>query len=267
MQPTSTLTIQDAIETIVAATAVAPLADTVDTVKTGDPTRPLTGIVTTFLATAEVIARAAELGANLIITHEPTFYNHHDETAWLESDAVYQAKRRLIDDHDIVIWRFHDYWHRTRPDGILRGLLERLGWDHEGEIGYPVIATIAPLPLAELAGLVKARLGIASVRVSGPPDLVCRRVGLLAGAPGGRMQIATLGRDAVDVVLCGEINEWETCEYVRDAVFFGRPKGLIVVGHQPSEEDGMAYLASWLGPRLPTVAITHVPAGDPLRTV
>ncbi len=36
MTPTSTITIQDAIDTIVSATAVAPLSDTVDTVKTGD---------------------------------------------------------------------------------------------------------------------------------------------------------------------------------------------------------------------------------------
>ncbi len=42
MTPTSTITIQDAIDTILAATAVAPLSDTVDTVKTGDPARPLT---------------------------------------------------------------------------------------------------------------------------------------------------------------------------------------------------------------------------------
>jgi putative NIF3 family GTP cyclohydrolase 1 type 2 len=267
MQATSPLTIHDAIEIVVTATAVAPLADTVDTVKTGDPNRPLAGIVTTFLATAEVIARANQLGANLIITHEPTFYNHRDDTTWLESDATYQAKRRLIDDHGIVIWRFHDSWHRTRPDGILRGLLERLGWDHEGEIVYPAVATIAPLALAELAGLVKARLGVPSVRVSGPPDLICQRTGLLAGAPGGRMQIEALGRADVDAVICGEINEWETCEYARDATFFGRPKGLIVVGHQPSEEDGMAYLATWLRSLLPAVAITHVPAGDPLRPV
>ena len=42
MTPTSTITIQDAIDTILAAMAVAPLSDTVDTVKTGDPARPLT---------------------------------------------------------------------------------------------------------------------------------------------------------------------------------------------------------------------------------
>jgi hypothetical protein len=53
------LTFQDALATILAATGVALLTDTVDTVKTGDPTRPLTSLVTTFLATAEVIARAS----------------------------------------------------------------------------------------------------------------------------------------------------------------------------------------------------------------
>ena len=267
MTDTTTMTIQDAIDTIVTAAAVAPLANTVDTVKTGDPTRPLTGIVTTFMATGAVISRAAELGANLIITHEPTFYTHLDETEWLHADAVYQAKRRLIDTHGIAIWRFHDYWHRRRPDGILTGVIGRLGWERGVAVDHPHVATIAPLSLADLARQIKTRLGVAAVRVTGPDALVCRRVGLLVGAPGGRRQMATLQRDDVDAIICGEINEWETCEYVRDAVFLGRPKGLVVVGHANSEEDGMAYLATWLRPHLPGVPLTHVPAGDPLRVV
>ena len=78
-----TITIQQAIDTIIAAVPGGPPPDTVDTVKIGDPTQPLTGIVTTFLATVEVIEQAAQLGANLIITHEPIFYNHRDETDWL----------------------------------------------------------------------------------------------------------------------------------------------------------------------------------------
>ena len=50
MTPQST--IQDAIDTILAVAAVEPLPNTADTIKTGHPGRPLTGIVTTFLATA-----------------------------------------------------------------------------------------------------------------------------------------------------------------------------------------------------------------------
>ena len=264
---THTGTIQEAIETILSAVKVAPLPDTVDTVRTGDPTRPLTGVVTTFMATSAVITRAAELGANLIITHESAFYIHREDTEWLADDPVYQAKRRLIDEHGIVIWRFHDYWHRTRPDGLVVGILERLGWEHDDAVQQSYVATIEPRTLVELAAEIKTRLGVPAVRVAGPDGLLCRRVGLLVGAVGGRMQIAALGRDDVDAIICGEINEWETSEYVRDAGLLGRPKGLIVVGHAASEEDGMAYLARWLRPHLPDVPITHVPVGDPLRSV
>jgi putative NIF3 family GTP cyclohydrolase 1 type 2 len=42
------------------------------------------------------------------------------------------------------------------------------------------------------------------------------------------------------------------------------PKGLIAIGHEVSEEPGMAYLVEWLGERLPGVPITHIPAGDPV---
>jgi hypothetical protein len=152
------MTIQEAIDTILAATAVEPLSSTIDTFKTGDPTQPLAGIVTTFLATGAVITRAAELGANLIITHEPTFYTHEDNTDWLQDDPVYQAKRHLIDEHGIVIWRFHDYWHRTQPDGIMTGMAQRLGWELDTELHS---ASAAARALSMMAADVSWDAGVA----------------------------------------------------------------------------------------------------------
>jgi hypothetical protein len=58
MSNTSTITIRDAIDAILVAAAAEPLVDTVDTVKFGDATQPLTGVVTTFLATGAVIGSA-----------------------------------------------------------------------------------------------------------------------------------------------------------------------------------------------------------------
>src|ERR1041384_7394424 len=104
-----TVTIQEAINTIIAGVPGALFPETVDTVKLGDPSQPITGIITTFLATYEVIEKAVELKANLIIAHEPTFYNHADKTDWLQNNAAYQAKRRLVEENGLVIWRFHDY--------------------------------------------------------------------------------------------------------------------------------------------------------------
>ena len=67
-----------------------------------------------------------------------------------------------------------------------------------------------------------------------------------------------------DVLVCGEASEWQVYEYIRDANGLGMHKGLIVLGHERSEEPGMAYLAGWLKERLPGLPIQHIPAGDPL---
>ncbi|HEX2948671.1 MAG TPA: Nif3-like dinuclear metal center hexameric protein, partial [Armatimonadota bacterium] len=76
-------TVQNVIDTIIAAVPGAPFPGTVDTLKTGDPQQTVTGVGTTFLLTVAVIERAITQGINFIITHEPTFYNHRDETEWL----------------------------------------------------------------------------------------------------------------------------------------------------------------------------------------
>jgi hypothetical protein len=47
----------------------------------------------------------------------------------------------------------------------------------------------------------------------------------------------------------------------------GLSRGLVVLGHEKSEEPGMHYLVQWLRSRLPGLPITHVPAGDPLQFI
>lgn len=101
----------------------------------------------------------------------------------------------------------------------------------------------------------------------GEPSLICRRIGLLLGAGGGRMQIGMLSKVDIDTLVVGEVAEWETCEYIRDSNSLGIPKGLIVLGHAVSEEPGMAYLAQWLSPRFEGLPIHHVPATEPFKLV
>jgi putative NIF3 family GTP cyclohydrolase 1 type 2 len=259
------LTIQQVIDLIIGKCVDKPLQQTVDTVKTGDPSQSVRGIVTTFLATCEVIEKTAKLGANLIITHEPTFYSHLDETDWLKSDPVYISKRRLIDENKIVIWRFHDYWHMHKPDGIMTGVLKELGWESYADPGRNNLCTIPAMPLRSLAALLKEKLGVKSLQVVGNGEMTCRRVSFLVGAAGGRMQMLSLASPDVDVVVVGEIDEWETSEYTRDAAWQKKNKALIIVGHANSEEPGMKYLAEWLRPLLPGIKITFVPAGGPFQ--
>ena len=258
-------TIQEIIDLCTEVAPGAPWQSTVDTVKAGDTSQEVRGIVTTFLATTQVIGRAVQLGANLIITHEPTYYNHLDEADWLQEDPVYRTKRRILEEHGIVVWRFHDYWHARSPDGIAVGVLQQLGWEGYAEPGNPGVCVIPATPLSQLTLLMKRRFGAQRVRVMGPPELLCSRVGLLVGAVGGRRQIEALRE--VDALVVGEVREWETTEYVRDGRYAGQHRGLIAVGHALSEEPGMKYLAAWLSPRVPEVKVRHVPAGDPFRYI
>src|ERR1700753_1554729 len=77
------MTVRQVIDALLADIPGAPFPKTVDTIKTGNPDTIVKGIVTTMFATVAVIEKTISLGANFIIAHEPTFYNHLDETDWL----------------------------------------------------------------------------------------------------------------------------------------------------------------------------------------
>lgn len=260
-------TIQDVIQTILTAIPGDPLPDTVDVVKIGDPQQKVTGIAVTFLPTYAVIEQAIQRDANLIITHEPTFYNHLDATGWLESDSVYLAKRRLLEEHHLVIWRFHDYLHSLQPDPTTTGILRALDWTAYALPEFPPVCHLPPRSLHNLVTEIKTKLGLPTVRVVGEPEMQCSKVGLMVGAPGGEWQIQTLGQPEIEVLICGEINEWETNEYVRDALQLNQHKALVIIGHAASEEAGIQEVVPWLQARVPDVPITFIPTGQPFQWV
>ncbi len=102
----------------------------------------------------------------------------------------------------------------------------------------------------------KDRLGAASLRVVGDLDGPCEHLALL---PGARTQIGVLGVPQVDAIITGEIAEWETSEFARDAAHLGLGQGLIIAGHATSEEPGMRWIVPWLEQRLPGVPVQFVP--------
>jgi putative NIF3 family GTP cyclohydrolase 1 type 2 len=260
-------TIQNVIDLIIASVPGAPQEDSVDVFKCGDPAQEVTGIITTFTASMHVLRKAVELGANLVITHEPTFYEHREQTDWMADDPIVQAKREFIAQNHLAIWRFHDYWHMHQPDGILTGMLKVLGWEAYQQPERWGALVIPGMTLATLVATLKEQLALSTVRVVGEPQQRCERIGMLVGSIGGDRQIQAFHQGNLDAVICGETCEWQTCEYVRDAVAMGYNKALVIVGHATSEEEGMRYLATWLQPKVAEVPITFVAAGDPVTTL
>lgn len=238
---------------------------TVDTFKAGDPDTPVTGIATTMMATFDVLQRAAAKHDNLIITHEPTFYQHTDDRpeGMDENDAVWAEKRAFIEKNHLVVWRFHDHWHRMKPDGILAGMVKVLAWEKYESAENPYLFTLPETTLEKLAADVAKKLDTPVMRIVGNRDMKVTKVGLSPGFAGFVRETHALEMDNVEVLLVCETREWETVEYAADAVTEGKKKALIVIGHVPSEQAGMDECARWLRTFIKNVPIEFVPTKQP----
>lgn len=265
-QNPATRTASIVIESVIKQTASAPVANTVDVIKAGDPQTPVTGIVTTMFATMDVLKKAVALKSNLVICHEPVFYNHRDETKQFEDDPVFLEKKKFIDENKLVIWRFHDYIHRIKPDAIDYGMTLKLGWQKYVTGDNYSRFVVPETTLDELIKTMKKLFPKSAFNVVGEPGMKLRNVAFSAGAPGSIAHFSLLEDKNVDVVIAGEVSQWETYEYVRDAVSQGRNKAIIFLGHITSEEPGMEYCAQWLKGFIKDIPINFVESGSSYRT-
>jgi putative NIF3 family GTP cyclohydrolase 1 type 2 len=261
-------TARQVVEEIKKQVGVPWQAETVDTFKAGNPDTPVTGIAVTMMATMDVLERAQKQGLNFVITHEPTFYAHLDVPEGMpESDPVWAEKRAFIEKHNMVVWRFHDHWHMRKPDGIEEGTVQELGWKKFQNPNNQYLFVMPETTVKKLAEEVAKKLNSPVVRVVGEPDLKVTKVGLSPGAAGAESEFRALERDEVEVLLVGETREWETVEYAADAETQGRKKALIVIGHIPSEQEGMVECAKWLKGFVKDVPVEFVGAKVPFWTV
>ncbi|MBS1660861.1 MAG: Nif3-like dinuclear metal center hexameric protein [Bacteroidetes bacterium] len=257
------MTVKQVIDALLSDIPGAPFPSTVDTIKAGSPDVVVKGIVTTMFATEAVINKTIELGANFIIAHEPTFYNHQDETNWLVDDPVFKHKKELLDQHGIVVWRFHDGLHSHQPDGVRVGILDAVGWGKYFNAKNPTVVEVPSVSMGDVIEMMKKGLGIEKVRYIGDKAQACRKILLLPGAAGGRRQIGAVQQERPDLLIVGELSEWETAEYIRDARYQGGKIGLIVLGHSVSEEPGLEWLVPVVRQRVPGITVTHIASGSP----
>jgi len=259
-------TVGEIMDNIIKEVPGTPIKQTVDTLKSGSPDQKVTGIVTTMFSTIAVIEQAKALNANFIIAHEPTYYNHEDNKNWVNNNKVQQQKQALLEKYQIAVWRFHDYCHRLQPDAISYGVAKKTDWLSYYKAGNSILE-IPDISLGKLIVHLKTSLGIAHLRVIGNMEQSCKRIALLPGAWGGAMQVTIAESQKPDVMIVGELQEWETAEYIRDAQSFGKPISLIVLGHAQSEEPGMEWVAEWLQPKFPGISIKHIASGNPFTWV
>ena len=266
-------TAQEVVDRIRQRLGVPWKPDTVDTFKAGDPSTVVTGVVTTSLATIDVLRRAVKAGANMVITSGPTFYSRSDSpmppagrgrgaAAPPPADPVFAAKNEFIKTNNLVVWRFSDHWRLRMPDPFAQGIVDALGWAKHPAGNTPGHISVPAVTLETLVADVKAKLGVrGGMRIIGNPRTRLQRIAVLPGTV--PIQAALTHLPQVDAIVAGEIREWESSEYVRDAITAGRGKALVLVGRTLSEDPGMNVCAQWLGTIVSEAPVRWLPAGDP----
>ena len=269
----ATLTAQEIVTRIQSSLGVEWRADTADTFKAGDPATVVTGVVTTSLATIDVMRRAVKAGANMIITSGPTFYSRADRptppagrgraaATPPSADPVFAAKNELIATNKLVVWRFSDHWRLRTPNPFTTGLIDALEWTKRRATDDSLTVTVPSITLDRLVDDVKRKLNArGGMRIVGNRQMSVRRIGFLPGSVPIQTTMAVLPR--VDALIAGEIREWESSEYARDTVSEGLPRALILLGRTLSEDPGMKACAQWLETIVPDVRCRWMPAGDP----
>jgi putative NIF3 family GTP cyclohydrolase 1 type 2 len=256
------ITARQLVSNIIAQITAEPFPNTIDVFKAGNPDDEVQGVAVCMFATMDVLKQAVASKCNFIITHEPVFYNHTDETESFKNDPVVQEKKKFIAEHHLIIWRFHDYWHSATPDGVLKGVAIKLGWEKYLIGNNSFMFQIPQMTVQDLLNQLKQTFPGSSFQLVGKPEMVFTKVGFAPGASGSGAHFKLLTEHGAEVLLIGEVGQWETYEYVRDAVAQGENKALIILGHIHSEEAGMEYCAAWLKTFFKDAPVTFLECGS-----
>lgn len=324
------LTAQAIVDRVKQTIGVDWSADEVDTFKAGDPSTIVTGVVTTSMATLDVLQKAVQAGANFVITAAPTFYSRADLSAPAgrgfgaggvgrgqpprgggpggppppspstvsgpgtgasapmppapalpqsvvpppqrgtgaepasppPPDPVYAGKNAFIDTHKLVVFRLTQHWNQRKPDPRAVGLAAAMGWGKFKASDDALRYDVPAVTLEALASQLKKTLGTrGGIRVVGDRTIPVRKIGLLPGFTLIKDAIAMLPN--VDVIVTGEVQEWESATYAQDVAFAGVKKGFISIGRVVNEAPGMQVCAEWLKTIVPEVPVRFMSAGDP----
>lgn len=231
---------------------------TVDTFKAGSPDMPVKGIAVGWMSYFDSLRRAVELGCNLFITHEPTYYDHRDTDESVFEFEIARKKKEFIKEHNLAIIRCHDVWDQYLKLGIpdsWGSLLEFKNCVLTRDF-YRVyeLPDISAIQLARhVAGKV-AKLGQQGVQLIGPADKTVSRVAIGTGAiTPFRFMVKEFKADIIITTDDG-ISYWRDAALAIDMNF-----PMIVVNHPCSEEFGMKNLANHLLQKYPTVPVHHIP--------
>lgn len=215
----------------------------------GEVTRVVTGVTACF----ELIRRAAELKADLLLVHHGWFWKHEDpRITGLKGRRV----RELIA-ADINLAGYHlplDDHPEFGNNALLGRALDFTETGRFGEMDLGRLGSTAPVTVHELTLKITKVLKRPPL-VVGPADKVIRRVAWCSGAAQDMIEEAAIA--GCDAFVSGEISE-RTTHSAREAgiTYFA-------AGHHATERFGIRALGEWIA-REKGLEVTFVDIDNPV---
>jgi predicted TIM-barrel fold metal-dependent hydrolase/putative NIF3 family GTP cyclohydrolase 1 type 2 len=239
---------------------------TVDRVVMGNSQKDIKSVLVSWMSDLRAIKHAIDGEYDLLITHEPTFWDS-DELNHLHKlpadDVKLQAsllKKQIIEDSGLVIIRNHDVWDRMPNYGIPWALADFLGFDMEPAVidssMYQHRYDINPISLKQLTLNISEKLellGESQIQVFSAINPLVSKVGIGTGCACSIEIFKSMGCD-VSIVCDDGSSYWRDIQW---AVEIQHP--VIRISHATSEEPGMFYMKKYMNEHLPELKVDYLP--------
>jgi len=207
----------------------------------GPEDRTADRVLVTWMPTKAAIQHAVKEKCGIIVSHEPlTFHDYFPAIAEPTPWAADKPRLALLQEAGMAVIRAHttiDFTHVLpgfiRAVGLSESLAKDRLWSYHEE---------NPIRVRDLAGKIRAGLGMDHLRVTGDPDRVITRIGTLIGGLGqdrhlDELEHNLIGRD-IHALIVGETNDF--------AQRFAVDSGIVLIEtcHSASENPGLRLFAA-----------------------
>lgn len=216
-------------------------------------------------ATDEVIQKAIECEADMLITHHPLVFSPLKK---ITADDFIGRRILKLAKHDISYYAMHtnfdvigmadaaaDLIALSRPDVLDVSYEDEIGAEGFGRIGrLPEI-----MPLVEVCDLVKKVFELENVRVYGDLDATCEVAAIAPGS--GKSMLKAAIKKGADVLITGDIDHHEGIDAVA--------QGLMVIdaGHQGIEKIFVPYMEEFLRREIPSLMLYTGDLESPFKVI
>jgi putative NIF3 family GTP cyclohydrolase 1 type 2 len=234
--------------------------NTVDRIVMGDPEKIVDQCLVTWIPSFKAIRTAVERNVDLIICHEPTFWEHLNDRP--ENESLSAEKAHFINEHNLTILRNHDCWDKWPDIGIPWAWAKFLGLQSKpiaiDACNVQHRYDIPSVSVNELARKIARRCAVSgesNVQVAGDGSQHVSKIGIGTGCGCSIKTYVELGCDCF--IVCDDGSNY--CTNIQMAQDLGY--AVIRVNHGTSEEPGMITLENYINENIDGLRAQHLPQG------